>query len=288
MENKLQLPLLGAHTSISGGFTNAIKEGMLLDCTAIQIFTHSNRQWTVKPLTSEQIDAFIEAKNQSSIRSVIAHAGYLLNIAAADPKVRQQSLNTLIHELERCRDLEIKYLVLHPGARLTNPLNEGIARVSQALNHALEAVPGDTTILLENMAGQGSALGSKLEELALMRSGVDQQSRIGFCVDTCHAFAAGYQINTRTGYDAFLKEFDELLGLNNLHALHLNDSQKECGSRVDRHANIGEGKIGIELFGVIMNDPRLSTVSKIIETPYEENVLADYAKNLAILKSLII
>jgi deoxyribonuclease-4 len=286
MENKPQ-QLLGAHTSISGGFTNAIKEGTLLDCTAIQIFTHSNRQWTVKPLSSEQIDAFLEAKSQSPIRSVIAHAGYLLNIAAADAKVRQQSLDTLIHELERCRDLEIKYLVLHPGARLTNPLNEALARVSQALNHALEAVPGNTTILLENMAGQGSVLGSTLEELALMHSNVEQRSRIGFCIDTCHAFAAGFQINTKMGYEAFLKNVDEILGLNNIHALHLNDSQKECGSRVDRHANIGEGKIGLELFSLIMNDVRLMHTSKIIETPYQENALADYAKNLEILKSLI-
>ncbi len=282
------IQLLGAHTSISGGFVNAIKEGVQLDCTAIQIFTHSNRQWTVKPLAKDQVDQFLKAKNQSQIRSVIAHAGYLLNIAAADPKVRQQSLDTLIHELEHCRELEIKYLVLHPGARLTHSHDDAIGRVIQALNYALEKVPCNTTILLENMAGQGSVLGSKLEELGRMRAGVEQQSRIGFCVDTCHAFAAGYEINTKIGYETFLKEFDEILGLDNLHALHLNDSQKECGSRVDRHANIGEGKIGTDLFSFIMNDPRLISVTKIIETPAKDNYLEEYAKNLAVLRSLVI
>jgi deoxyribonuclease-4 len=288
MENTLKNPFLGAHTSISGGFTKAIKEGTLLECSAIQIFTHSNRQWTVKPLDQNQIDQFIQAQKNSAIRSVIAHAGYLLNIASADTKIRHQSLATLTHELERCRDLNINYLVLHPGARLTQSTQEGIQRIGQALNEVLERVPGNTTILLENMAGQGSVLGSNFEELASMHQQVEQKSRIGFCIDTCHAFAAGYPINTKNGYEKFLKDFDEILGLEHLHAMHLNDSQKECGSRVDRHANIGQGKIGLELFSLIMNDLRLRNVTKIIETPCKENYLEDYAKNLAILRSLIL
>ena len=283
-------PLIGAHLSIAGGLDKAIERAESIHCTALQIFTHSNRQWNMRPLTSQEIESFKVAKKSSSIESTLVHASYLINLATSNPATRQKSIETLTQEIERCNQLDIPYLVVHPGARLQTSLEESLPLVSQAIDVALEAAGGKAMVLVENMAGQGSVLGRSLEELQIIRKLSAHKSRIGFCIDTCHAFASGFAINTREGCEQFFKNFDEILGLEHLKAIHLNDSKSKLGSSVDRHDHIGAGQIGIETFGWIMNDKNLWRVPKIIETPKGsgEDLLAEDRKNLALLRSLIV
>ncbi len=276
--------LLGAHLSSSGGLEKAILAAPALGCTCLQLFTHSNRQWDIAPLTQQQRADFAAARKQTGISALVAHASYLINIASDQQQTKALSRRTLAKELERCQELEIPFLVLHPGARLTQTVEQGVAAVAESLDEICEKVPGKSMILLEIMAGQGTVLGSTLEELAAMRAGVAHKKRIGFCFDTCHAFAAGYDFTTPQKYEAFWKRFDDVLGLEHLKVIHLNDSKGKLGSHLDRHANIGEGELGLEAFRLIMNDPRLFDVPKILETPYESQ--KDYEKNLEILRGL--
>jgi len=283
VESKL---LLGAHLSTAGGFENALYDGQKIGCTAVQIFTHSNRQWHIKPITQNEIARFAAAKKETGIDCLVVHASYLINLASAKEEQRALSLKTVVKELERCEQLDIAYLVLHPGSYVEGTEDSGIHHLIAGLTAALEQVPGTTMILLENMAGQGSSIGRRLEQLAFIRSQTKQNSRIGVCVDTCHLFAAGYDISTPETYEQFWNEFDATVGLKHLRALHLNDSKNICGSHVDRHAHIGEGKMGLGAFELLMNDPRFFAIPKILETPKEKD-LADDIKNLAVLKGLM-
>lgn len=280
--------LLGAHMSIAGGIENALIAGQSIDCTVIQIFTHSNRQWKMHPLKEENAELFKQMQKTSSIKSVVAHAGYLLNIGSPKAPMREKSVNVLIEELVRCQQLGIPALVLHPGAYLDGSPDECFEHIGKNIDHALANVPGTTMILIEVMAGQGTVVGSTFEELALIRQLVQHKSRVGICFDTCHAFAAGYDFTTKAGYEKMWKDFDRIIGLEHLKAMHFNDSKKECGSRVDRHEHIGKGKLGLEPFRLLLKDQRFVGVPKILETPHEhKDILADYAQNLAILKSLV-
>lgn len=276
--------LLGAHLSISGGLEKAVLAAPALGCTCLQLFTHSNRQWDITPLTQQQIADFAAARKQTGILALVAHASYLINIASTQQQTKALSRRTLTKELERCEELQIPFLVLHPGARLTQTVEQGVAAVVESLDEICEKVPGKSMILLELMAGQGSVLGSTLEELAAMRSGVSHKKRIGFCLDTCHAWAAGYDFTTPKTYGAFWERFDEILGIEHLKVIHLNDSKGKLGSHLDRHANIGKGELGLEAFRLIMNDPQLFDIPKILETPYESQ--KDYEKDLEILREL--
>jgi len=278
--------LLGAHISISGGFYAAISRGQAIGCTAIQIFTKSNQQWAAKSITQEQIDRFLTTWQNSTVKSVIAHASYLINIGSPSEKTLAQSRASLQNELQRCDLLEIPHLVLHPGNHLQTDELSCLQRIANTINTIFDAHDSKTMLLLETMAGQGSNVGHSLEQIATIIDLVENKKRIGVCIDTCHLFAAGYDFRTPENYQLFWHQFDEFIGLSKLKAIHLNDSKKECNSRVDRHEHIGKGKIGLQPFELLMNDPRFFDVPKIIETPKVDFFKED-AMNLATLKSLI-
>ncbi len=275
--------LLGAHMSIAGGIENAYTSGASINCTALQFFTHSNRQWAVKDLSAETIERVHEAQKETGISHAMVHASYLINTASTSLETRERSKKMLLMELKHCASLGIKHLVLHPGS---NPsTQEGIKLIGEALNETFEKDTTDVMILLENMAGQGSSIGFRLEHLAALKEAISHKKRIAFCIDTCHLWAAGYDFSNEKGYHKVWHEIDTILGQTNIKAIHLNDSKQACDSQVDRHANIGEGKIGLEAFRIIMNDPTLRTVPKVLETPGKE--LHEYAHNMKILLDLV-
>jgi len=280
------IPFLGAHVSAAGGLYKAIDIGEELGCTTIQIFTANNRQWAFNDLTENEIAPFIEQQKESQITIVISHASYLINLGSPTKMVAARSKKALKAELMRCEQLSIPYLVLHPGSRLESDEETCIKAIATSLQAILEEVPGQCMILLEIMAGQGSSIGSTLEQLAAIQALIHLKKRIGICFDTCHAFAAGYDFTTPESYKDFWNTFDRIIGLEHLKAIHLNDSQKAKGSHVDRHADIGKGAIGIEAFRLIMNDKRFANIPKIIETPLTS--LDDHVRNLQVLRKLIV
>lgn len=277
-------PLLGAHFSISKGFEEAIKDAESIGCTTAQIFLHSNRQWNIKPIEPSAAKTFKAFLKQSNINPLIAHACYLINLASDNKDIVAKSIKTLIYELEASNELGIPYVVLHPGSN-TN-VAQGVANIICNINKILENTT-NSSILIENTAGQGSSLCWSLQEIATIITGIHDKKRIGVCLDTCHAFAAGYDFTTKTSYKKFWEDFQETLGLDSLKAIHLNDSKKPLNSRVDRHENIGQGLINLEGFSLIMNDPNLTHVPKILETPYDNDACATYKKDMATLAALI-
>ncbi|MDP3787941.1 MAG: deoxyribonuclease IV [Candidatus Chromulinivorax sp.] len=280
--------LVGAHVSISGGFYKAIEEGTAIGCTAIQIFTKSNRQWGSKTITDHEAQQFIDAQNNSDIKVVVAHASYLINLGSTTPGVQEKSLKALVDEIKRCQQLQIPYLVLHPGTAEADSREASIKETGKLINQALEQTHDcTTTILVETMAGQGKSIGSTFEELAAILHQVTHKKRIGICFDTCHAFAAGYDFTTKENYNSLFKKFDDLIGLEYLKIFHVNDSKKEMGAHVDRHEDIGKGAIKLPAFEMIMNDHRFAKVSKILETPVTGDAILDYKRNLEMLVSLI-
>ena len=279
-----QRPLLGFHASTSGGLYKALEEAGALKCPTVQLFTKNNRTWNEPSITPEIVDAFTTTKKQQGINTIISHASYLINLASAKPEVRHASLNALQEELARSSLLGIDYVVLHPGSHTGHALSEGMKYLTEACNQILEN-KYSATLLLETMAGQGSSIGRNFEELAKVLQEITYKEKIGICLDTCHVFAAGYPLATDEDYNNLFNEFDETCEIKNLKAIHLNDSKKECGSLVDRHEHIGEGKIDINFFKNIMNDPRLENVSKILETP--KNSLIDDARNIETLLKLV-
>ncbi len=286
--NKKNECLAGAHVSISGGFYKAIEEGTAIGCTAIQIFTKSNRQWGSKAITDHEAQQFIDAQNNSDIKVVVAHASYLINLGSATPGVQEKSFHALVDEIKRCQQLHIPYLVLHPGTAEADSRNATIEETGKLINKALEQTPHCTvTVLVETMAGQGKSIGSTFEELATILHQVTHKKRIGICFDTCHALAAGYDFTTQESYKDLFKKFDDLIGLEYLKIFHINDSKKEMASRVDRHEDIGKGAIKLPAFAMIMNDHRFTNVPKILETPVTGDAITDYKRNLEVLVNLI-
>jgi deoxyribonuclease IV len=276
--------LFGGHMSIAGEIEQAITRGESIGCSAIQIFTKSNRQWAAKPLTQSAIDAFKETWKNSSVRSIIAHASYLINIGSVNKELEHKSLQALTAEFQRCADLTIPYLVLHPGSYTTDTPEECMARISKNIDIVLEKI-SHGTLLLEIMAGQGSQIGSSFEQIAQIIDQTKHKNRVGVCFDTCHAFAAGYDFTTPSRYHALWKHFDATIGIHKLKAIHCNDSQKELGSHVDRHTDIGKGKIGLKAFELLCNDPVFFDIPKVLETPRTE--LTDYRKNMDIIEGLL-
>lgn len=277
--------LLGAHISGAGSLHEALLIGDKLGCTTIQIFTKSNRRWAFDLIDQEEQKLFIKTQNMTSIKIVVSHAGYLINLCSPKKDIFEKSLKGLRAELERCKQLHIPYLVLHPGSRLDSTEQDAIKQLAEGIDALLESYKGKTMILLENMAGQGSSMGAHFEQLAEMREKITHKKLVGFCLDTCHAFAAGYTFSTASDYEAFIKHFDKAIGLTHLKVMHVNDSMREYNSHVDRHEWIGKGKIGIEAFAALMNDQRLNNIPKIIETPFE--TLKDHQRNLSVLQKLI-
>ena len=278
-------PLLGAHISIEGGFEKALERGESIGCTAIQIFTKSNRQWQAKPITQEEANLFKETLKKTNIQYVMAHASYLINLASDKEATRNRAIGALTKELDRCHMLGIKHLVLHPGSHVKQGEEVGLQYVIEGISKAFEGSDNTTMILLETMAGQGTSLGTTFENLNYIRTNIKEKNRVGVCLDTCHIFAAGYDISSKQGYKEMWKNFDSIIGLKHLKAIHINDSKKECDSRVDRHEDIGKGKIGKLSFSLLMNDPNLQNIPKILETPKES--LQDDKRNMEELYNLI-
>lgn len=276
--------LLGAHVSISGGVANALLEAQELKCNAIQIFTTNNRQWNLKSLKSGDVETFLELNESLSI-TVVCHASYLINLGSPHKLVTRHSVQALIAEFMRCSQLKIPCLILHSGSRLKSSESAALEQVAKLADEALEESDKSVFLAFENTAGQGSALGYTFEQLRDMRSAMKHKKRVGFCFDTCHAHAAGYQFTDKASCQQMWKEFDRIIGLEHLKAMHLNDSLRPCGSRIDRHEAIGKGTIGLEAFRYLMNDPRFFDIPKIIETPRE--TLADHKHNLQTLRKLI-
>lgn len=274
--------LLGAHFSIAGGLYKACEEASRLGCNALQLFTKNQMQWKVRPIQSGEAERFREARRQAGVECVLAHDSYLINLASGDSALRAKSLEAFIEEIERCETLGIEFLVTHPGSPADQGEEEGLRNMAASLRQALQT-GRHTRILLETTAGQGNTLGWRFEHIARMIGDCDGHPRLGACFDTCHVFAAGYDIRTEDGYERTMAEFDRVVGLSRLLAFHCNDSKQGLGSRVDRHEHIGRGKIGREAFRFLMTDPRFDQVPKVLETPKEVGM---DQKNLALLRRL--
>jgi len=315
------LAILGAHQSIAGGYYKAVELGRDTGCQIIQIFTKNTNQWRGKPITPEESQQFRDTLVQTGIACPVAHDSYLINLASPNESLWGKSIAAMIDEVQRAGILGIPWVVSHPGAYTTTSESEGLQRIIAALDQVIEqssrhspsavrpesetsesgetsgasrtadgtrSVPATVSgILLETTAGQGTTLGWRFEHLAEILSGVKDNARLGVCFDTCHVFAAGYKMSTQAEYRAMMKEFDKVIGTDRIRAFHLNDSVKDCGSRVDRHAHIGLGKIGREPFGWFVRDPRWRDVPMVLETPKAQEDGEDYdVINLRVLREL--
>jgi len=260
--------IIGAHCSAAGGPANALYEGRSIGASCIQLFTANQRQWHPKGLDAQALEAWHLALAETGISHVMSHDSYLINLGAPDPEVLSKSRAAFAKEIERCQALGVTYLNFHPGAALKQPRELCAERIVDSLlacEHLL--AQGSLTLLIETTAGQGSVYGCSFEELGFLVEATKAHIPIGICVDTCHIFAAGYDIRTTESWDAVLQDFDAKVGLQYLRAMHLNDSKGACGSRLDRHRPLGEGEIGIESFRFVMQDPRLKEIPKYLETP---------------------
>jgi deoxyribonuclease-4 len=279
--------LLGAHVSIAGGIFNAPERGAKSGCRVIQLFTQNSNQWKGKAISDPDAAQFQKNLAAFGIAEAVSHDIYLINLAAAPGEVRDKSLVAFKEEMERCARLGIQKIVMHPGSHNGDGVEIGIRRICEALDELLCMVPQFTgRILLENTAGQGSNIGSRFEELKGIIDGTAYPERFGVCFDTCHAFAAGYPIAERDGYERTFEELDRNVGLSRLQAFHLNDTKKGLASRVDRHEHIGKGVLGLEAFRFLLNDLRFARVPKIIETPKGDSDEMDLV-NLQALRELL-
>ncbi|MBN1549239.1 deoxyribonuclease IV [Candidatus Babeliales bacterium] len=278
----------GAHMSIAGGFDKAVQRGASIGCTALQIFTKSNRQWHARPIIQDSIAAFNEALQETGIQKkhIVAHASYLINLGATSQETFEKSHKALKEELSRCDRLGIPYLVLHPGSRGKQELNDALKQISSAIKETLSHHDGTAKLLIETMAGQGTNVGATFEEIAYLLQHINHPSQTGVCVDTCHIFAAGYDLRTKITYKNTWKFFDDIIGLHHVKAFHLNDSKTSLTSKIDRHEHIGKGKLGLEPFRLLMNDERFLHIPKLLETP-DQHGLKDYERNLTILNNLV-
>ena len=281
------MQMLGAHMSIAGGHDRAIDAALAFEMSACQIFTKNANQWNAKPILPEAAERFRERYLASGLQAMVAHDSYLINLASPDDTLWEKSRLALRDELDRCDQLGVPFLVSHPGGHMGSGVEAGIARVGAAINAIHRDRPeGEAMILLETTAGQGTHLGRSFEELAGIIDLIEDRRRIGVCLDTCHVFAAGYDLRDEASFLATFAAFDDILGLDNLKVVHLNDSKKGLGSHVDRHAAIGDGELGLETFALFMNEPRLAAVPGILETPKGDDGEED-RRNMATLRGLI-
>jgi len=283
------MPLFGAHMSIAGGYHNALLAAQAHGCETVQLFTKNCNQWQAKELTEEEVHTFRKTLRRTRLRLPMAHGSYLINLASPDENLYRRSLEAFVIEVQRAERLGLRYLVTHPGAHVDSGEEAGLARVSGALDEVHRRCPGfRVQVLLETTAGQGSSLGHRFEHLARILSLVAEPQRLGVCLDTCHVLAAGYVLAPEVEYQATMAAFDRLIGLRWLRAFHLNDSLKPLGSRVDRHAHIGRGHLGLEPFRLLVNDRRFRNRPMVIETPKEATADGDMDMvNLAVLRGLV-
>ncbi len=280
--------LIGAHMSIAGGLYTAFERAERVNCTAIQIFTKNSNQWKDPTISPDDISKYREAKNKSKVRVVVSHDSYLINLCGASDFLLESSRRSFVEEIKRCDLLDIKYLNFHPGAHTTLDRKEAVRVVADSLNESHEATKKSNVVtLIETTAGQGTTLGNSFEEIAEMISFVKDKKRVGVCIDTCHIFAAGYDIRTKESYDKTMAEFDRIIGFDNLFAVHFNDAKKPLNSHVDRHENIGKGEIGKAAFGFFMNDDRFTEIPKVLETPKGDDGFEMDIVNLKTLRSLV-
>jgi len=273
--------------SIAGGLYKALERGQSAGCDVVQIFTKNSNQWKAKPLTDHDIRRFNDAKKATGINIVFGHTSYLINLAAPDKTTHGKSVKSMREELERAEALALPWLVLHPGSHMGEGEDAGLNKIARSINSLHKSLPGLTVkITLEITAGQGTQLGFRFEQIARIISLVNEPKRLSVCYDTCHAFAAGYDIRTKKAYMATMREFDRVIGLGNLGVIHLNDAKKELASRIDRHEHIGKGRIGLDGFRWLMNDRRLRGTPMSLETPKGKDLKEDI-ENLATLRSLI-
>ncbi|MEO7274985.1 MAG: deoxyribonuclease IV [Vicinamibacterales bacterium] len=262
------MPRLGAHLSIAGGLPRAIDRAVATRCEALQIFTKSAGQWRARVLPPEEIAQFRARVEETGIHPVVAHNSYLINLAAADPVLRAQSIGALGEELDRAESLGLFGLVMHPGSYTTGTEPGGLELIADGLAEVLRARPhAQALVLLEHTAGQGTNLGHRFEHLAAILARLDGSPRVGVCLDTCHLLAAGYDLSSENGYRETFESFDRLVGIGRIRAFHLNDSKKPCGSRVDRHEHIGRGHLGPDAFRRLLTDPRFAALPMLLETP---------------------
>ncbi len=278
--------LLGAHMSIAGGAFNAFLHVEKAGCTTIQIFTKSSNQWRARELTDEELEKFHAEQKRTSINPVIAHDSYLINLSSPDKTLLKKSREAFLVEMERCERLKIPHLVTHPGSHIDKGEDWGIKKIAESISWLHERTEGfKVSITLETTAGQGSNLGHKFEQIASMIEQASQSERLAVCLDTCHIFAAGYDITTKQGCEKTISEFDRIIGLGRLAVIHVNDSKRGLGSRVDRHEHIGKGEIGEEPFAFFMQDRRFEKISKLLETPKGTDGDMDMV-NMALLRKL--
>jgi deoxyribonuclease-4 len=278
---------LGAHMSIAGGVYNAVLDGKKATCGVVQIFTKQSSQWKAKILTDEEVERFINEQKETGVKVPCAHDSYLINLASPEDALYEKSIEAFGIEMERCDRLKIPNLVMHPGSHVGSGEETGLKRIAEAFNRIFNQLPNNKTVVcLETVAGQGTNLGYKFEQLAQIIDLVEDKSRMAVCFDTCHVFAAGYPLQDPKEYRKTMKQFDTILGLKRIKAIHLNDSKKPFGSRKDRHEHIGEGELGLEPFRNILNDRRLNKIPKILETPKSEDLHEDI-ENLKRLRSLV-
>jgi len=265
------MPRLGAHMSVAGGLPRAVERAVAHRCQALQIFAKNASQWRGRPLPPEEIGEFRARIEAAGIAPVVSHGSYLINLASRDPALRQQSLEAMGDELDRAEALGLLGVVLHPGCYTAGDAAGGLALIADALLELLRARRrGRTMVLLEQTAGQGTALGASFGELAAIIEAMHGHARVGVCLDTCHLLAAGYDICSPEGYAATFKQFGDLVGFDRLKVFHVNDSKKPLGSRVDRHEHIGDGFLGLESFRRIVNDRRFRGLPMLLETPKAE------------------
>jgi len=277
----------GAHMSIAGGLEKAFDRGQKANCDVIQIFTKNGNQWHAKPITSESVELFKVHQAETAVRCVAAHTSYLINCASPKPDLFGKSQDALLEELQRADMLDIPYLVLHPGAHTGSGRDKGVRAIVRALNEVISATKKSRVrIALETTAGQGSSIGCAFQDLADIMAKVSVPERIVVCFDTCHVFAAGYDFRNRKSYDKTIKEFDTIIGTERIALFHINDSKKECGSRVDRHEHIGKGCIGKDGFRCIVQDVLFRDVPMILETPKGDDLKEDI-QNLKLLRSFV-
>lgn len=273
--------------SIAGGVHTAVERAVSIGCTTFQMFVKNNNQWNGKPLTENDVATYKKLLSEARIGPVVVHDTYLINLCAKDKLILQKSRTALRDELDRCEVLGVEYLNFHPGAHMGAGEEEGIKLIAESLNIIHEQTPGyRVKSVIETTAGQGTAIGYTFEHLRKIVDLVEQDQRMAVCMDTCHVFAAGYDIATEKGYERTFDEFDAIVGLERLIAFHFNDSKRELGSRIDRHEHIGKGKIGRSGFGFLMNDERFANIPKILETAKGPDMKED-VMNMRTLKRLI-
>lgn len=266
--NKRRSPLIGAHMSIAGGKCRAINRALEQGCTGLQIFVKNASQWRAKPQDQEEASEFRKQRLRSILKSVVAHDSYLINLASPDPGLWRKSIDALVDEMQRCEALGLDYLVVHPGAHVGQGETAGIRRIAKAIDQVTEQVDGyRVRIALETTAGQGTHLGYRFEHFRDILGAVRHPDRVFLCFDTCHVFAAGYDLRTRADCEQVFSQFEKKIGLARLRIFHFNDSRKPLGSRIDRHQHIGQGEIGETPFEYILNQRRFEDIPKLLETP---------------------